>query len=420
MTSPDEWARALDADGVIVLPALDNARALATRLREELASMPEYLPHTPETAPLYALGGFGALGNPSSFHLDVVRSTRAELKNRLRPIARALVARLAEKGDDARAARLEALFDRVCLRSRESGAVAKEGWHRDVYDPNLPNVDGRARKQSLPTFLRGEGDVLLGGWINLSDADQYLIGLRGTHRDADARGRLGFAALDATTSASLQLDARVERQVSVPASPTDARGRVIVPPGAQVVIVQGLLHKVAPEQVQRSQARLFTGYRLTMDAEPLYDVDRIIDASGVPQLPSGQVPPMYSCNHYAFFSKPDSRFARWGAATFKPACLLVRKRKDASTYATPGVPDDASARENKRRCMASLRDYGFATYAYSEKERAAMHPELLGVESAPSVVEDVVAARKGSEKKEKKKRKRAALDAQVAAPNTTC
>ena len=36
MTNPDEWARALDADGVIVLPALDNARALATRLREEL------------------------------------------------------------------------------------------------------------------------------------------------------------------------------------------------------------------------------------------------------------------------------------------------------------------------------------------------------------------------------------------------
>lgn len=131
------------------------------------------------------LGGFGGLGNPSSFHNDTVRALRRTLFDLYRPVLREY-ALLRGLGEDARA---EMLFDRIGMRHRSFGAVTKETWHRDTYDGARHGLRDLPRTLSL--CAGSEPDVIFGGWVNLGERPQFFDGVLGSQDEAAAAGGFG-------------------------------------------------------------------------------------------------------------------------------------------------------------------------------------------------------------------------------------
>ena len=88
----------------------------------------------------YVLGGFSALGNPSSFHNYFVRYVRYKVYLKVKNLLK----------DEFEGKNIQALFDRMLLRIKGQ-TPTKETWHRDV-TPGL-----------------NENDIVLGGWTNFDD-----------------------------------------------------------------------------------------------------------------------------------------------------------------------------------------------------------------------------------------------------------
>ena len=324
--------------GVVVLPVLSDYKSWSDRVWTAIDEFPEY--KIKGKSVQRVLGGFGAFGNPSSFHHPTIRALRAELKNRVRPLFK----EYAQEGT-----KLEMLMDRICVRHRDFGTVSAESWHRDIYDGPKP----------LP-----ESDEIFGGWVNLSENTQELVVLLGTHNDPP-EGMTGFATQENDARLSSAILAQANQSFGF--LKTNKKGHVEVPPGHAVIFLQHILHAVLGGKKQPSveELRFFCGYRLTNDTASLMDYDTI--NMGVPRIPSGQFPPMYSQNHYMFFNKYE-KFREWGEKTFHPQCLFGRVTKDGQKYYTPG---------GKTRTLPSLVDMGFHMTPYTTEELKILSPELL-------------------------------------------
>ena len=336
----------LRTHGVVVLPVLPDYKQWSERIWAAMDEFPEYKVKGRRVQRV--LGGFGALGNPSSFHHPTIRALRKELKSRVHPFFKSYAqgAALSSRPEVAQGAdRLEMLMDRVCVRHRDFGTVSTESWHRDVYGGPKP---------------LHESDEVFGGWVNLSENTQELVVLLGTHNDPrDAT--TGFATQENDGCLTARLRAQKSDTIKL-----NKKGHVEVPPGHAVIFVQHILHAVlGGKQPNTEELRLFCGYRLTSDTEPLMEYDTI--NMGVPRIPSGQLPPMYSQNHYMFFNKYD-RFREWGERTFHPQCLFERLTKDGQKYYTPG---------GKTRTLPSLVDMGFHLEPYMSEDFETLSPELL-------------------------------------------
>lgn len=311
------------------------------------------------------LGGFGALANPSSFHHPTIQRLRTELKQR---ISIPLFQRYAHRPD----LNIEVLFDRLCVRFVEFGTVSKESWHRDIYDFKEYGL------RPLP-----QGDELFGGWVNLSEEDQKFRGLLGSHKDPAAKAAQerggGFALLTDEEISQQNVAARLRAQSRKDYGSFDCNheGDVVVPPGHMIVFYQRLVHAIPPSKPPNEpQLRLFFGHRLTLDEAPLYPLQPVIVNNEVPRIPSGQVPPMYSKNHYAFFSTTP-KYRDWGTKTFKKQCLYERVTPKGIAYETPGSRKNLIREANLNRSMPSLAVMGFDVYPYSEANRRTMTPETL-------------------------------------------
>ena len=298
------------------------------------------------------LGGFGALGNPSSFHHPTIRDLRRLIKREITTPLFEAYAR--QQGlDDAR---LEMLYDRVCVRAEAFGNVTEETWHRDIYDGAKHGL------RALPSTLDGgkRDDEIFGGWVNLSDQPQRFVGIAGAHRGQRAataqRQGGGFASLTPEQVREERVEERLARQANhkFGSCRCDEKGHIIVPPGHMVLFYQRLLHSVAKGSSPKTpNLRLFLGNRLTCEHVSLFEnLDRVIENNAVPRIPSGQMPPMYSVNHYMFFSK-DPKYRDWAARTFDARCLFQRMTKDGTFYFTPGSRDDVDPHANKGRYMPS-------------------------------------------------------------------
>ena len=325
------------------------------------------------------LGGFGALGNPSSFHHPTVRRMRRNMKEKVgRPLFDAY-ARLNGWSD----VRLELLMDRLCVRCQRFGVVRKDDWHRDIY--NGPEYGLNPLPATLPGDRR---DELFGGWINLSDRDQKFVCILRSHlgRDAEraqAEGG-GFAELTPAQIAEQDIATRLRQQAdkTLGSVRTDSKGCVIVPPGHAVIFYQRILHAVHPERPQPTEPQLrhFVGYRLTRDTAPLFAAaqQQMLDNFGVPRVPSGQMPAMFSKNHFARFAStsPENRkFRHWAEQTFQPECLYARP----GGYSTPGSRGNLNRSANTNRYMPSLAEMGMGAVfpAYDERDRRVLFPEPL-------------------------------------------
>ena len=71
----------LKNDGFTLVRILDDAETMRQRMMDEVANFPELLPSVTmgEKVKGVVAGGFGALGNPSSFHNHTVRHLRCRV-----------------------------------------------------------------------------------------------------------------------------------------------------------------------------------------------------------------------------------------------------------------------------------------------------------------------------------------------------
>ena len=375
----EEWVAGEDLAryGVAVVRALDEVarRQWEARMFAAMDDFPEYKVQGRDVQRV--LGGFGALGNPSSFHHPEVRLFRRACKKLVvQPVLASFVRkRFPEENDDVR---IEALFDRLCVRCEAFNRPVAEAWHRDIYGATKYGL--RALPASLPGGAR---DLLFGGWTNLDHREQRFVGLLSSHTE-DTAGQAGFAEFSADEIKRFRFNERLGQQAHRRYGhtlATDDKGYVRVPPGHSLLFQQQLIHSVVSgPQPDTPALRVFHGVRLTGETVPLFDVAAAIENGGVPRIPSGQIPPMFSTNHYQFFAS-HARYQTWAGQTFKRACLFERTTKTGVVYYTPGSAGNRNRAANTGRYMPSLSEMGLMDdrFVYSERDVRALHPQRLFV-----------------------------------------
>lgn len=273
----------------------------------------------------YVLGGFGAYGNPSSFHNEFVRQLRAR-KCTLLPMLGHML-RLAEQRGmiaDASKYKVAQLFDRMCKRPKNT-STSRETYHRDL----------------IP--LGRDNDCTIGGWVQLSDDTSFLSCDPKTHIfpcPNTAKLKTGFA-----------LEKGKECTKEVP-----------VPPGSILFFFQNMGHCVYPVRRRQDSYRMFSVWLLTTHSNHMMEYEKVIEKQGVPRLASNQKPPMYSANHGSFWL--ENLTIPWSERNFVPQVMVTRKKKsDGTTY------------HIVEQHMTSLVDYNLPMYPpYASWEKKLFEP----------------------------------------------
>ena len=194
-----------------------------------------------------AMGGFGAFGMPSSFHNNFVRERRLELmKSAVPKLWKPYM-------EDKQEFKLEQIIDRMMLRMRDNEPTA-EAWHRDIAKHTEPD------------------DELYGGWINFDDEDQIFSCVPGSYnvrlpteynppvvkkkeQDGDDEGMCseGFAPIHKNDHKVLE----------------ELRLKIEIPSLHVLVFNEKTVHEIAKTKAKKDMYRLFTGWRITKEDEPL-------------------------------------------------------------------------------------------------------------------------------------------------------
>lgn len=311
----------LEQNGYMVVPTdvLDNPNVVQNMI-ETMADFPEFKPSVKS----HVLGGFAALGNPASFHNPFVRNLRMQIMQTMIPVFGDFVSQLPNPGDW----KLEQIVDRMMLRSKGLSA-SSESWHRD----ETPNAS--------------ESDKTYGGWLNLDSHSQNFSLVPGTHKEV--RGHSGFSTIK-----SKEKKKRL-REKAV---------KVEIPPGHLLVFYEHTLHEVIATKAKVDQHRLFMGWRITLETEPLQPMleQRLIDQS-VMALKSNQIPPMYAKLHWTNWRQKIVDFSEH----LKPQCTELRTVKAGK--------DAGKTYQIVHNFMHSLKDYGFPLYPeYIQEEIELLKP----------------------------------------------
>jgi hypothetical protein len=365
--------------GVVVFPIMreDERSIWEQEMWDAIDEFPEY--KTKGRNAQRVLGGFGAFGNPSSFHHPTIRSFRSIFKKCVTPLLEDYADGMLGGSDGIN---LESMFDRICVRYEPFQRPGAEGWHRDIYDSGQYKL--RDLPATLPVGNNGiQEDIIFGGWTNFDHRTQHFVCLLGTHNHQQLSGHLGFAAFDESEIRSNRFHERLSLQASQvfgASITTNDLGEVIVPPGSSILFTQRIIHCVkSGKQPDTPALRLFHGLRLTKETIPLIPIDHVIQNGGVPRIPSGQEAAMFSKNHYSQFSKPGgSRWRDWGGETFKDVCLFER-RTGAYTYKVPGSKDNRNPYANVNRKMPSLSEMGLMSdkFTYTQSDVNVLLPQPL-------------------------------------------
>lgn len=375
----------LEYDGVEMVDVL-TTRAERQRFvalfKEEETLAPEFV-YGPKRSALQTLGGFAALGYPSSFHSVFARSVRAKAWKKLRK-SNALKCFLESQfgADVAKTYKVELMFDRAMHR-RLGQEAGYESPHRDVCP--LETLEGNAT------------DILLGGWVNVSDESQYFVGLPGSHKAfassyaaAEHFAKLkkkGFTKIDTDKDDDGNFTPEYQAYL-------DGRRLFEVGPGQMIVFPQYLLHEVSKlcGPKRQEQFRLFTCWRLTQadavlkkDVKPL-----VISECRVPEIPSDQTPPMFSPNHSSAFLHRRTTYDAVKNKTTAKGVFTPLEGEDPISLMEwwhgtlhPNIIEAVEGRYKDSKTpkdrLSSLRAYGLMgeRYAYSEDDKALMlgvHP----------------------------------------------
>jgi len=315
-------------NGYIVLPLFNKSKSekLVKEFQKTELEFPEYkrdiILGTKENP--YVLGGFGAYGQPSSFHNPFVRNIRKE-KCRLIPILGEML-KVAQKRNlisNAKDYKVAQLMDRMCKRPKNT-STTKESYHRDL----LPK--GR------------DLDITIGGWIQFSEDSSFFSCTPKTHSFPNniKKGKKGFA-----TETEMTCTSEIE-----------------VPQGHIIMFFQNLGHCVHSIKRKSDSYRLFSVWLLTIHDTHIYDYSLIIQNQGVPFLASHQKPWMYTPNHGSFWL--DRMTIPWSKRVFIDNVLIQKIKKDGSIYTIVESP------------MKSLQEYGLQLYPkYKKWEKDLFIPQ---------------------------------------------
>ena len=215
----------------------------------------------------YVLGGFGALGNPSSFHNYFTRYVRFKVFK--------IVKKLLE--NDFKGKYIQGLFDRILIRP-SGKSPTKESWHRDI-TPGLK-----------------ETSFVLGGWTNLDDENNYFSCVPGTQTFQKESGFVKLKDQEFTGT------------------------KIKIPPGHGILFYQSIIHEVLPKKLKYNSYRVFHGFHISEEKENIFDYSKVIEDQGVPPEPSGQTPPMYAKLHWVNWKDKLELFSQ----QIKPECLEVK------------------------------------------------------------------------------------------------
>jgi hypothetical protein len=269
----------------------------------------------------YVLGGFGAYGNPASFHNLFVRKIRKK-KIELIPIFGELL-KIAEQKNvipDAKSYKVAEFMDRMCKRIKGT-STTQESYHKDL----IPK--GR------------ETDITIGGWVQISGDTSHLSCVPGTHTFFPSKSTKGFAQETGKTCTH----------------------EIPVPQGNIVLFFQNLGHCVHSITRKSDTYRVFTVYLLTTHTTHIYDYTSVIDNQGVPRLASDQLPWIYGPNHGSFWLIKLT--VPWSKRVFKPEVIVTKTKADGTTYEVVESP------------MRSLKEHGFELYPpYENWERNLFIP----------------------------------------------
>tara|TARA_B100000131_G_scaffold13422_1_gene13859 strand:- start:163 stop:1083 length:921 start_codon:yes stop_codon:yes gene_type:complete len=263
------------------------------------------------------LGGFGALGNPSSHHHPYIRGLRRRIYDKIHPVF---------KGDGRN---LEMIIDRLMIRL--PGQVGgTESWHRDE------------------AVRAKTADTVFGGWVNFDLGEQIFSCVPGSHTKVLGTG--GFARID--KSEHKELKSR-STQIKIPA-------------GAIVIFNENIIHEVYPHKKKHTMMRLFVGWRLTNETEPLIpNIHSLLKDQAPIPLKSGQMPEMFSKSHLMFHLLKLEKFAE----TLHPLCTYDHTfksgKKKGQTHKIPV------------KIMPSLREIGALYPEYSDEDKSILVPHSL-------------------------------------------
>lgn len=273
-------------NGVFALRLISPEEVTEYR-RDFLRAFTEESPEFLEGAPAYGVGGFGAFGNPSSFHHPTFRKFRQVMFQKVLPIFRTY-SRLYRKDpiwnlDSEEKYFVQCLMDRVSWR-RPGTSVAAESWHRDNSPPGLVK----------------EGDQIFGMMLNLSENPVNFSCVPGSHKTAMAwrPGRFDKISRGEAEGRSYDENKRVFN----------------LQPGEMIVFFQHVVHEIAKSKgkLKQPEFRVYAGARLSLGKTDFYPEDQLrnaINNQSVPRIKSGQVPDVYSKMHGACFKNRPFRIA---------------------------------------------------------------------------------------------------------------
>jgi hypothetical protein len=239
---------------VIKLFSKEEVNAYNIGLNALLKVMPEYKKGMCNI--MHVMGGFGGLGNASSFHAPIVRTIRSDIQEAMRPHLESITQRL---GMGA----YRQLVDRLCFR-RPGIKPGAEAWHRDMPEKGFAD------------FLLAH---VLGGWLSLQETQSFVC-CPGTHNDQHTGS--GFAAIPKTEHKALKA----------------ASVNVLIPPGCIIIFYEDIIHCVRTKSYKKPMMRLFVGWAITNEQEDISKLLSLLHQQAVVPLKSGQVPPMYAKLHW--------------------------------------------------------------------------------------------------------------------------
>ena len=299
----------LSRKGITTIPVLnkDELKDYQEQFDQTLINFPEYQrnPKNNKQNPygnqvIYVLGGFAALGNPSSFHNSYVRKLRIRCWKETIKLFNKYISNY-HNTDLRNNYKIEVLFDRMMFRQKGQKAI-EESWHRDV----------------MPKDLILKTDEIYGGWINLDSTDQYFSCIPGSHLGITQRNiPSGFDTMIKRESAkaiekykkeyndikdSKEKEKFILTKVNnIINEVSKYRHTFTVPPGHIVIFPQYIMHEVVATSAKTDMRRLFLGWRMTTSDKSLLDNERLMENQEVVPLPGGMIPPMYSANHGSSF-----------------------------------------------------------------------------------------------------------------------
>lgn len=319
------FAEQLNVNGFTVIPCLDEADLPTVRAKFDraVASFPEFKPDAKE----FVMGGFSAFGNPASFHNGFVREVRQW----------AMYSAVSELWKEYIPAyktgyKLEQCIDRMMLRPKGK-APASESWHRDE------------------AVNSGKNDQVFGGWINLDSSPQFFNCVPRSHTvQPDRHG--GFARI--VSDEEKKHHKRNARQVEIPA-------------GHIIVFFEHIVHEVRAVKARYDMYRVFLGWRVTDDKNPLVPRNKaalksLLADQAVMPLKSDQTPPMYAKLHWTNWRDKIQNFSDLNVVKECKTKRKVQSGRDAGTVHFI-VPE----------YMNSLNWYGFRKYKPYSSEEYRMH-----------------------------------------------